>query len=277
LTVTTSNSDTPKTYQDYEIHPIYMRLSGTGREIFGSIPRYFPLDGIAGEAFRSDLLASFPLPTLPEAPIRLGTAWQGGFQLGDLDLEQIDDLKSVVSRIGARGEFVGVEWQNGRPCARLRYSLAVNEPRTGGRNRLVNAQSINEDIWFALDLGTVIKMVRTYTIDTKVQGGTGTNTGTVASGGTNPRFSGQGGQGSSTAAAEWQTPPPAGTIKQGNRRGGQGRGGGDGPPAGAFGGQNGPGAPGTRGGGGAQGGRSGGAAGSRIVRISVQQVFELEK
>lgn len=280
LRVTTSDSEEPRTFKDYEVHPLYMRLAGTGREIFGSVPRYFPLQGTTGDGFRTDLFATFPLPTLPEAPVRLGAAWQSGFQLGELDLDKIDDLKSVVTRIPARGEFVGVEWQNGRPCARLRYSLSVNEPRTGGRGRLVNAQSISEDIWFALDLGTVIKMVRTYTIDQKIQA-SGTNTGVAAGGGgTNPRFNGQGGQGSSTAVAEYQTPPPPMTIKQGNRGRGGGRGGdGDGPPVGAFGGQNGPrgGGAAPQGGAGAAGGRSGGGTVTRIVRVSVQQIFELEK
>ncbi len=281
LTVTSFNSDLSRPYQDYEVSPIYMRLSGTGREIFGSVPRYFPLEGTSGEAFRTDLLAAYPLPTLPTAPIRLGGAWQSGFQLGDLDLDKIDDAKSVVARLKSRGEFVSVEWQNGRPCARLRYSLELNEPRTGGLSRLVNAQSINEDIWFALDLGTVIKMVRTYTIDQKIQGSTGTNTGgagTVAGVGGNGRRGGD----NNSRSADWQTGSAPGTNKQGNRRGGggQGRGGGsqeDGPPPGiGGGGRNLPGM-GGQAGAGQTGGRSGGGTTTRIVRISVQQVFELEK
>ncbi len=283
--ITSPSSDTPTRYMDYQIAPVYMRLKGTGREVFGSIPRYFPLEGTTGDGYKLDLFAAFPLPTLPDKPVRLGAAWGGGFQLPDLaDVNNMDafyGVNSVVTRVPARAEFVGVEWQNGRPCARLRYSLAVGEPRTGGRSSLVNAQSINEDIWFALDLGTIIKMVRNYTIDQKIQGGTGTNTGTgVAGAGTGSRGGRNNGPDNSSRAAEWQVKNPPGWFQQGNNRGGGGQGGrrgdeeGGGPPAGSGGGR-----PGVGGQGGAPaGGRSGGGGTTtRIVRISVQQVFELEK
>ena len=181
----------------------------------------------------------------------------------------------------AHGEFVAVEWQNGHPCVRLRNSLAGRDPRSASaaaNSRVRGAQSIEEDVWFALDLRTVVKMVRTYTIDTRIAaaapvastGGQGAPRAGAAGGG---RAGGGAGR-----AADWILPDKGGKdLKQfggdspraggagGNPRGGQG----GGAPAAAGAGA---------GGGAAQGGgRSGGGGGTRVVRITVEQVFELEK
>lgn len=285
IIVTSFNADEPKTFKDYEIHSVYMRLKTNGEEVFGSIPRYFPMEGSGGESYRTDLLAVYPLPRLPADKARPGIGWQTGFQLGDLDLDAIDDAKSLVARLVARGELVGVEWQNGHPCARIKHSLSTRDPKAGGtgKSRLVGAQAIDEDIWFAMDLGTVIKMVRTYTIDTKIEAAAPTNTGAggVAGGPTGagrpggpPALGGAagGGGGGSAGRADWA---------QGNRgRGGRGGGAaGDGPGSAggqgggpSFGGANAPGQGGLGG-----GTRSGGGTTTRIVRITVEQVFELEK
>lgn len=283
LTITTDDTDASRTFQDYEVHPIYMRVNSKGQQVFGSVPRYFPLEGTAGEGFRTDLFTAFPLPTLPGSTVRIGDPYEGRFQLGDLDLDKIDDLKSLVTEIKpVRGDFVGVEWQNGHPCVRLRHSLAGRDPRSAtaaANSRVRGAQSIEEDIWFALDLGTVVKMVRTYTIDTRVQaaaptgaaGGGGSNQGPVSAG------AGGGGRagGGSGRAADWLLPDKGGKdYKQfggdAPRQGGAG----GGPRAGGAGG---PAAAGAGAGGGQAGGRAGGGGGTRVVRLTVEQVFELEK
>ena len=35
-------------YYDFEMHPLYMRIQDTGREVWGSAPPYFPMNGTAG-------------------------------------------------------------------------------------------------------------------------------------------------------------------------------------------------------------------------------------
>ncbi len=289
LSLTTEDSDSARTFEDYQVHPIYMRLNSIGQQVFGSVPRYFPLEGTAGEGFRTDLFVPYPLPTLPSATVRAGGLYPAKFQLGDLDLSKIDDLNSLVTDIEpVRGEFVGVEWQNGHPCVRLRHSLSGRDPRGASetqQSRVRGAQSIEEDIWFALDLGTVVKMVRTYTIDARIAAPTTAAAGGGAAGGGATAGGGRAGSagGGSGAVANWRIPdiirrelrqfggdaPRSG----GAGAGGQGRGGGrqegGGPVAGGAGGAG--------GGAAAGGGRSGGSAGTRIVRITVEQVFELEK
>lgn len=285
--ITVTLQDTPKTFMDYDIHPIYMRLRGTGREVFGNVPRYFPLQGTAGESFSTDLFADFPLPTLPEDSVREGSLWNPPFQLGDLDLDRIDEMKSLVAKVPARGEFKGVEWQNGHPCARLRYTLGVRDPKgPTSSSRLLSAQAIDEDIWFAMDLGTVIKMIRTYTIDTKVETQTGGANGSGAQGApgappapNKPRIGprgaggapgGGGGAGSGASGAGWQG---KGGMGPGQRGGGPPQG--FVPPTGP-----GRGGPGQNAGVPSMGGgqrSGGGGAAARVVRITVEQVFELEK
>lgn len=291
LSLTTEDSDSARTFEDYQVHPIYMRLNSIGQQVFGSVPRYFPLEGTAGEGFRTDLFVPYPLPTLPSATVRAGGLYPAKFQLGDLDLSKIDDLNSLVTDIEpVRGEFVGVEWQNGHPCVRLRHSLSGRDPRGASetqQSRVRGAQSIEEDIWFALDLGTVVKMVRTYTIDARIAAPTTAAAGGGTAGGGATAGGGRAGSagGGSGAVANWRIPdiirrelrqfggdaPRSG----GAGAGGQGRGGGrqegGGPVAGGAGGAGGGAAA------GAGGGRSGGSAGTRIVRITVEQVFELEK
>jgi hypothetical protein len=277
LTVTLSNSDTAETFKDYQIRPIYMRLKNTGDEVFGNIPRYFPMVGSAGEDFRYDLITDFPLPRLPKETLPIGGKFQSGFQLGDLNLDNIDDSKTVVAQLVAAGELVGVEWQNGHPCARLHKTLGVRDPKTSGSGRLLGAQAIDEDIWFATDLGTVIKMVRTYTIDQKIEAApatTGGNAGTGASGTRGapsaPSSAGSAG-GGQRGSADWHQGSRGGPAgPQSGGRGGPVAGGaqGGGPTAGGVG---------QGGGGGLNSGRSGGGASTRVVRLTVQQVFELEK
>lgn len=286
MTVTTDDSDEARTFQDYQMHPIYMRLKGNGVQVFGNIPRYFPLEGSPGEGARTDLYALFPLPTLPAEPARPGRPWQSRFQLGDVDLDDVfaNDTNSVVTPLVARAELVGVEWQNGHPCARIRHTLGTRDPKSGGgrASRLVGAQAIDEDIWFALDLGTVIKMVRTYTIDTKIEAQPANTTGGAAggvAGGNRPPGapSAAGSSGGSTGTANYR--PPSGSTSanfQGNRGGAGGRRG-DGAPQ-NVGAQGAPGGQGAAGGAGQRTGRTGSAgAGTRVVRITVEQKFELEK
>ncbi|MEQ1935734.1 MAG: hypothetical protein ABL962_17900, partial [Fimbriimonadaceae bacterium] len=115
---TEAHPDEPKLYYDYQMHPIYMRLTGTGRELFGSIPSYFPFEGTAGEGFRTDLYGSFPLPVLPERALLPGGVYAPPIQLGELNLEKKDETNSVVFKIpDAAGVFVGVEWEQNHPCA----------------------------------------------------------------------------------------------------------------------------------------------------------------
>jgi hypothetical protein len=198
--LTTSDSTEPKRYYDYMMDPIYMRITNTGREVFGSVPEFFPMEGTSGstgEDVNLMLYALFPLPTLPEKAVRPGDSWQSRFQNGVLDLAKRSEATRLTSKFPARGEFVGVEWEMGHPCAKIKNTIAQGTKSLEGGMLAARGSAFADDkveltetIWFALDKGVVVKSVRDITIDRKMEsqggapGGGGPATGGVTMGNT---------------------------------------------------------------------------------------------
>jgi len=118
--LTPSSETEQKRYYDIDMAPLYMRVTSTGHEVFGALPAYVPFESPTGSANTGGLFAAFPLPTLPTKAVRPGDSWQSRFQNGALNLENWTDMKSVVKKLPARGEFVDVEWERGHPCAKIR-------------------------------------------------------------------------------------------------------------------------------------------------------------
>jgi len=198
--LTTSSDTSAKRYYDYEMAPIYMEVTETGIQKWGAIPFYLPFGGTSGSANRLDLFAAFPLPTLPQKAIQVGDSWQSRFQTGVLDLEKLYEVTSVVRTYPARGEFVGVEWEQGRPCAKLRNVIDVGARSLEGSkaSSLGDAKvSLNETVWFDMDSRRVLKAIREETIEVKTDsanlgglgfgsGGGSASSGAPASGGGRP-------------------------------------------------------------------------------------------
>ncbi len=276
-----------KRYYDFEMHPLYMRITNRGLEKFGSIPMYVPIEGTAGEQIRTDLFAVLPLPSLPEKRVKPGSSWQSNIHLGKLDLENREDVSSITSKQMARGDLLGVEWEMGHPCAKIKYTIAAGMGgRPGGQGP--NRDNIGDDrvqleqtFWFAMDKGVVVKSVIDITRDIKVaaaapaaggSGGGPARPGVGVGGGTPGRpgvgSSGGPGGGAPGQGIGFQGPsqPPTGP---GGGRPPQGFG----PPAGAV--------PGGRGfgQGGPQQGRTGGggATAAQLMRIRQQIMLVLEK
>jgi len=279
-------------FQDYEMHPIYMRLSGTGLEIWGSIPFALPIEGSAGQEARLDLFADDPLPTLPAKRIKIGSSWPARFQMGLDNLDNMYTRNSEVVHIPARGEFVGVEWEMGHPCAKIVNTIAVGTkiPETGpgldgpaGQDpaaKPLGGRSIElkETIWFALDRRQIVKIVRTRTMDEQVttpQGG-GNNPGGPPPGMGGPPGSGPGpsqgvprGGGAGAGGGDDILPPPPAAELQKGKGGGMGI-----PPMGGGpGGQGRPGFGGRPG----SGGGFGAPASTQFVRVTVEITFVLEQ
>lgn len=275
----------PKAYYDYMMHPLYMRLSSTGLEQYGSAPFYVPLEGTGGESSRLDLFASFPLPTLPSRKVRPGDSWESRFQFGNLDLDNLHKQASIVSKSQARGEFVGVEWEMGRPCARIKLSIAAGSPvvnavaKSGmGGDRM----SVEQNFWFDISNGVVVKSVLDFTIDQRVvvqpqgtgAGGGGGAANSGGGGGANSPL--KGGAGLSSSGGDHR-PAGQGDIPKDLKL--QGRGKGDGDEGGPARGGN-PQGPGRLGSGGSQtGGRQGGPATGavRFVRTRIQLSMVLDQ
>ncbi|MFN3729756.1 MAG: hypothetical protein ACK4XJ_08615 [Fimbriimonadaceae bacterium] len=294
-------------FQLYEMHPLYMRVSPTGLERFGSAPIYYPMEGSSAES-RTDLFAAYPLPTLPERRQRPGDSWQTRFQLGALDMNNLREQEKITEQIIARGEFVRVEWEMGHPCALIRHTLDVGARSTEGQQaasqlasgqRINEAQKIVENIWFALDKGMVIRLDRELTFDTRIQAaapaaGGGAGQGGFGGGpGGGPSMAGASGAGGGGAAgANRIGPGGSNDFRQGIGQppgGYQGGPGGPpgGPPRGGFGPGSAPPPPGGPGGGvgqmggpGAGGfgrgaGRATGGNQTMIQRVVLLQSFRL--
>ncbi len=272
-------------YYTTQMHPVYMRLTNTGWENFGSVPIYIPIAGSGDQPPATDLFASFPLPTLPTKNVRPGSTWEGRFLYGILNLEKFIETKSVTRNSPARGELLGMEWEMGHPCAKIRYSIAAGsgvlpgtqKVRDGlGRDRV----QLEQTFWFALDIGATIKIVDDFQIDTRMAdsapAGAGGAGGPAAAGGGGGTKPGAGGAGIG------QIRPDNGpTNSLQGRRGPGGPGGGTGG-AGGAGAPTGPGGAGGQGALAGAGGQTGGRTGApavgsiRYLRYRIQRIQTLE-
>lgn len=162
--VTPFGASSPQLFWDTDMKSVYMRLTNTGMEVFGSIPAFIPFEGIAQQG-GTDLIVQYPLPTLPSKRVRPGDVWQTRFQVPKFNEKNPEGMDSVIDSLPARGEFVSMEWEMGHPCAKIHSTLAVGSgpaPKGGIAN---NRQAIDETVWFAVDKGMVIKTVRNYSFD----------------------------------------------------------------------------------------------------------------
>lgn len=195
-TVILSGDEEPTKHYSHEMHPIYMRVTGTGREIFSSAPTYFPWDGTVGGEARFDLFALLTLPILPSKSVSVGEGWQAAIPQGDISLDTIHVANDFVKNLPGKATLEAVEWESGHPCAKIRSNLKLGARDLVGINATTGvgvsegeAQSIElEQIyWFATDLGTVIRSEVRYNIESLVTvGGSGSGgfgTGTPGSGG----------------------------------------------------------------------------------------------
>jgi hypothetical protein len=273
----------PRQVFDYQMQPVYMRINKTGRPLFGAVPEYFGFSSGGAVEGGEFVYGSWPLPVLPEKAVAPGSSWASAYELplavdpGDAHL-----LNMVTQPFPARGEFVGVEWEMGHPCAKLRNSIAEGtrsfagqQLEKAGKAFADDKVALDETIYFALDTHKILKLVRSITIDRKVQ---------VQDGG------GAGGAGGGMRGAGMGNPKaPGGPKGLGGPMGSPGLGGpgDDGfyvpgrqrmlprPPEKGQG--QGQGAPQIGGQGARQGGGGGSAPRTQYIRQSFQQIFILEQ
>lgn len=172
--LTVEGATQPARYLDTEMLPVYMKVTNTGRELFGAIPQYFGFDGL-GTASRVDLVAGPAMPVLPSKVVTPGSTWQGRFQLPNIDLNSRNEANTLVTNIPARGELLGFEWEMGHPCAKIRNvisegsSITKNKTiRAAGQEFADGKVQLEEIIYFALDKKAFIKLERNLTIEGKV-------------------------------------------------------------------------------------------------------------
>jgi hypothetical protein len=194
--LTVAGNTEPTKYFDFQMHPIYMKISGTGRELEGSVPAYFPLEGTAGDASKTDLYSVAPLPMLPEEPLMPGESWNAAHLFRSFDIDNAAETNRITRAINSRGTLLGVEWEQGIPCAKFSVSLdagprdltnAVNLGDQPGEATRVTLEGV---VWFSLDQGVIVKSELNYLQESLVTVGTPES---AAGGGAAGQFSGGGG------------------------------------------------------------------------------------
>lgn len=293
----------PTLVYDYQMQPLYMRITDTGREIFGSWPSYFPMDGTAGDSSVTDVASVLPLPVLPTGAKKPGDIWQGTFMLPAVNPGDKDNIQKLAQALPGKATFEGVEWQHGIPCAKIRTQVAVGPKdlkdvtNLGLSEGQASSVSLESLVWLALDRGVLVRQEMILTqesivdvpVNTGVSGGTGFG-GTGFPGGGPPGAPGRGGIGGKGAGGgadvsdlnrpglpSFDLDPRVddnGNVSLFQQRPGRPGGGRPGAPPGAFGPPPGTGLPGK--GGATGGGATGQAMQKQIVRLSATIVMELE-
>jgi hypothetical protein len=282
-----------KKYYDFQMHPVYMRINSVGREIWGAVPPYFPMEGSAGESSRLDLYAPFPLPILPEGSYFPGDSWPSAHLFSSLNMAKLAETERITTPLRSRGTFLRVEWEKGIPCAKFNVAVdagprdmtsAVNLDSQPGESTRVSLEGV---VWFSLDRGMIVKselnilQESLVTIGTTAApaGGAGGGPG-IGGAGSGPTLggAGSGGGGGSAGSANfrpgdfWFDPhiDDRGQINFFRQIGGP-------PGSGGTTGQTGPGVGiGGAGFGQRTGGGSGGAQ-KMLLRVRMQVLTELEK
>ena len=202
--VTARGDEGPTQYFDYEMAPIYIRVDDTGREVWGSVPPYFPIEGTSGELSLFNLYIPPSLPVRPTDRMFPGDRWESFYLFSGRDLDRLYEQYKVTRPLKAQGTLVGVEWEKGIPCAKIFITVAQDTRQLAGIENLnqqpgeASKVEMTGTIWFSLDSGYLVKSVITTLQESLVTVGTAAGGGGAqAAGGTGggPGFAGSGDDG----------------------------------------------------------------------------------
>ncbi|MFW5697802.1 MAG: hypothetical protein ACOCX1_04515 [Fimbriimonadaceae bacterium] len=152
-----------------QMQPTYIRMTSTGREVFSGTGVYFGFEGVSAQLNQEMLLLYKPLPILPTQPISPGDVWQAAFLEENFTIGESLSKEEYTETFPGRGVFEGVEYQNGRRTAKLRYTRAISESEIQEAGGITQVEGelvrVEEEIlvWFDLDEGIVVREERNST------------------------------------------------------------------------------------------------------------------
>ncbi len=250
----------------------YWRVDGTGYNDIG-------FEVLGQEWYYATFV---DLPRIPKRNYSVGDSWATGFIAVDPTNTQTSLADRIVLATTGTAKLTSFEWERGYKCARIEITPLMTPPNLSIGGTAFQRVKISRLVWFAYDIGAVIKQETRVEMERASREGVGA--GAEGSGPAPRRFGGApaslGGRGGAEA--------PGGESGGEEDRGFGGRGAGGGrfgsgqpgvPSAG--GGLSGGGGFGGRGGGGAPTGAGGGAAGGggnavdAIVRTVYTETVEL--
>ncbi len=203
-----------------ELAPFYRVMNPLGKEIYADVPYWIGRREQSGSGMYRGVYYLLPTPELPEDRVRVGDVWQGALlfpiEPEDQNLDALDYIKEMgksVDRVQARGTLVSVEWEQGKPCAKLRYEIEYGLPERVQRVLRVMDQEFRGDqrlryeqtIWLSLDDGVLVRNELVVEADFRVEeaqgqgapgaGGPGGGAGPTPGGRERPAVAGGGGGG----------------------------------------------------------------------------------
>jgi hypothetical protein len=242
--ITLEGDEQPTMHMMDEFAPVYRLLKPNGTEVYADIPNYWGFQGTGTGDVEHDLYETIPLPILPTERLQVGDSWQASIALPGGTLMDVIKSGKSIERIPARGTFEAVEWEQGEPCAKLRYELEYGMKDKDSQDLTVAGREFKqndrfrfqENAWVSFRTGKMVRSDILIEADQKVN--TGGGGGGAMGGGNEPQpqpAGGPGGRGRMRVGGgdtniNLQTP----------MKGGAGRGGQRGPaPAGGQGGSGG--------------------------------------
>lgn len=203
IDVTTALDNKRSRFRYDQVSPVYLQVTDTGREVFGSLPLFFPWEGSTGAFANTHLISNMPLPVLPSRSVKPGDSWQSPLLfglIGDADTPLVDYAEAmkqgrVTVPYPARGEFLGIEWERGFPCAKLKQTSSA-QPSLMIKDSPLQRIDIEQYTWFALSTGRPVRIEYSVTADVLATGLTGgSNFNDTPGGGPGPGPSPAGGEG----------------------------------------------------------------------------------
>jgi hypothetical protein len=244
--ITLEGDEQPTMHMMDEFAPVYRLLKPNGTEVYADIPNYWGFQGTGTGDVEHDLYETIPLPILPTERLQVGDSWQASIALPGGTLMDVIKSGKSIERIPARGTFEAVEWEQGEPCAKLRYELEYGMKDKDSQDLTVAGREFKqndrfrfqENAWVSFRTGKMVRSDILIEADQKVN--TGGGGGGAMGGGNEPQpqpAGGPGGRGRMRVGGgdtniNLQTPMKGGAGRGGQRgsapAGGQGgSGGGD--------------------------------------------------
>lgn len=174
--VTIGGETAPKVIHESKFASVYRTLTETGMEEYADTPYWHGFFGTSQGNLREYVYNFIPLPILPEQPQRIGDSWTGSIAIPAASLDRVQRDGKANELIKARGVLEGVEYELGRPCAKIRYTVEAAQRTTGSEILEIAGREFRADerlrwqqvFWLDLEQGFIVRTDISFTADVKV-------------------------------------------------------------------------------------------------------------
>jgi hypothetical protein len=165
-------TDNMTTVQDEDLSPWYVEMTPYGEALSGGGYGWINPLGGSGTIGTAQTFMFLPLPRLPREAESTGNKWSSPVEFPtDYRTSQSGGTWTPTLPLPAEVTLVAFEWEQGHPCAHIQYKFAKGKVGDGKPLQVRGASaeqaeaSLLQDVWFATDLGTVVRSDATLTIE----------------------------------------------------------------------------------------------------------------